>query len=201
MDQVHKQIPSFEDKAEALHYFPVFRTWFSLHGLCKLPWNDIIPPSNKTAAEPAKVPEHVENYLWLYEGVTGQKVTIDDLLLQSEKVYNFQRLFNLLMGYGTRATDYPPYRAMGPVTVKEYESRQERYDTSLREDVGIDPQGLTTEEKMAALRQYREQRYEQLVDAVYLRRGWSQNGIPTLETLKRLGLDKLPELVELVSAN
>jgi aldehyde:ferredoxin oxidoreductase len=201
MDQVHKQLPSFEDKAEALHYFPVFRTWFSLHGLCKLPWNDIIPPSNKTAAEPAKVPEHVENYLWLHEGVTGQKVTIDDLLLQSEKVYTFQRLFNLRMGYGTRATDYPPYRAVGPVTVKEYESRQERYDTSLREDVGIDPQGLTTEEKVVALRKYREQRYEQLVDAVYLRRGWSQNGVPTLETLQRLGLDRLPELVELVKAN
>jgi aldehyde:ferredoxin oxidoreductase len=198
MDQVHKQLPSFEDKAEALHYFPLFRTWFSLHGLCKLPWNDIIPPSNKTAAEPAKVPEHVENYLWLHEGVTGQKVTIDDLLLQSEKAYTFQRLFNLRMGYGTRAYDYPPYRAVGPVTVKEYESRQERYDKSLLEDVGLDPKGLTTEEKMAALRRYREGRYEQLVDAVYLRRGWSSNGIPTLETLQRLGLDVLPELVELV---
>jgi aldehyde:ferredoxin oxidoreductase len=198
MDQVHKQLPSFEDKAEALHYFPLFRTWFSLHGLCKLPWNDIIPPSNKTAAEPAKVPEHVENYLWLHEGVTGQKVTIDDLLLQSEKAYTFQRLFNLRMGYGTRAYDYPPYRAVGPVTIKEYESRQERYDKSLLEDVGLDPEGLTTEEKMAALRRYREGRYEQLVDAVYLRRGWSSNGIPTLETLQRLGLDALPELVELV---
>jgi aldehyde:ferredoxin oxidoreductase len=160
MDQVHKQLPSFEDKAEALHYFPLFRTWFSLHGLCKLPWNDIIPPSNKTAAEPAKVPEHVENYLWLHEGVTGQKVTIEDLLLQSEKAYTFQRLFNLRMGYGTRAYDYPPYRAVGPVTVKEYESRQERYDKSLLEDVGLDPKGLTTEEKMAALRRYREGRYE-----------------------------------------
>jgi len=198
MDQVHKQIPTFEDKAEALHYFPVFRTWFSLHGLCKLPWNDIIPESNKTAAEPAKVPEHVENYLWLYEGVTGQKVTIDDLLFQSEKVYTFQRLFNLRMGYGKRATDYPPYRAMGPVTVKEYESRQERYDTSLRDDIGIEPEGMSTEEKMAELRKYREDRYEMLVDAVYHRRGWSSDGVPTLQTLQRLNLDRLPELVELV---
>jgi ABC-type glutathione transport system ATPase component len=125
MEQVHKQLPTFEAKAEALHYFPVFRTWFSLHGLCKLPWNDIIPESNKTAAEPQKVPEHVENYTWLYEGVTGKKVTIDDILFESEKVYNFQRLFNLRMGYGTRQYDYPPYRAVGPVTTKEYESRVE----------------------------------------------------------------------------
>jgi len=197
MEMVHKQLPTFEDKAEALYYFPVFRTWFSLHGLCKLPWNDIIPASNKTAKEPAKVPEHVENYTWLYEGVLGKKVTIDDILLESEKVYNFQRLFNLRMGFGTREHDYPPYRAVGPVTVKEYESRQERYDRELKEDAGIDPEGKTTEEKVAALREYRMGRYEMLVDAVYRRRGWNKNGVPTLETVKRLGID-YPEIVELV---
>jgi aldehyde:ferredoxin oxidoreductase len=197
MDMVHKQIPTFEDKAEALHFFPVFRTWFSLHGLCKLPWNDIIPESNKTAAEPAKVPEHIENYLNLHEGVTGKKVTLDDLMLQSERVYNFQRVFNLRCGYGTREYDYPPYRAMGPVTALEYESRVERYDASLRDDVGVDPAGMSTEAKMAALRQYRENRYEQLVDAVYTRRGWTRNGIPTVAKLKSLGID-FPELVELV---
>jgi hypothetical protein len=31
---VNKQIPTFEDKAEALHYFPMWRTWFGLNGLC-----------------------------------------------------------------------------------------------------------------------------------------------------------------------
>jgi len=200
MELVHKQLPTFEAKAEALHYFPLFRTWFSLHGLCKLPWNDIIPVSNKTAAEPAKVPEHVENYTWLYEGVTGEQVTVDDLLLQSERVYNFQRVFNLRMGYGVRKYDYPPYRAMGPVTVEEYESRQERYDKSLREDVRLDPAGMTSAEKVAALRRYREDRYEKLVDAVYHRRGWTSNGVPTVETLKRLKID-FPELVELVKAH
>ena len=197
MELVHKQLPTFEAKAEALHYFPMWRTWFSLHGLCKLPWNDIIPVSNKTAKEPQKVPEHVENYTWLYEGVTGKKVTIDDIILESEKVYNFQRLFNLRMGYGTRLYDYPPYRAVGPVTAAEYKSRAERYDKSLREDVGCDPAGMTTEEKMAALRRYREDRYEQLVDAVYKRRGWTKNGIPTLNTARRLGID-FPDVVKLI---
>jgi aldehyde:ferredoxin oxidoreductase len=181
-----------------LHYFPMWRTWFSLHGLCKLPWNDIIPESNKTAKEPAKVPEHVENYTWLHEGVTGVKVTIEDLLLQSEKVYNFQRLFNLKLGYGTRKYDYPPYRAVGPVTAAEYESRDERYDTELREQAGIEPEGMNTQAKMAAVRKYRTDRYEQLVDAVYKRRGWDANGIPTLETIKNLGID-FPDVVELVN--
>jgi len=197
MDQVNKQLPTFEDKAEALHYFPMWRTWFSLHGLCKLPWNDIIPEGNDQTDEPAKVPEHVENYTWLYEGLTGKPTTPEDLILQSERVYNFQRIFNLKMGFGTREHDYPPYRAMGPVTVEEYESRSERYDKQLREDVGVDPEGLSTEEKLARLRAYREDRYEQLMDAVYARRGWDRDGVPTLETVRRLGID-FPEVVELI---
>jgi len=197
MELVHKQLPTFEIKAEALHFFPVWRTWFSLHGLCKLPWNDIVPASNKTAAEPAKVPEHIENYCWLHEGVTGQKVTLDDLMLQSERVYNFQRLFNVRLGYGTRKYDYPPYRAVGPVTAKEYESRQERYDKSLQEEAGLDIEGMTTQQKIDALRKYREDRYEKLVDAVYKRRGWTSDGVPNLETARRLQID-FPDVVELI---
>lgn len=197
MDQINNQLPTFEDKAEALHYFPMWRTWFSLHGLCKLPWNDIIPEGNDQTDEPAKVPEHVENYTWLYEGLTGTPVTADDLLLQSERVYNFQRVFNLKMGFGTRDHDYPPYRAVGPVTVEEYESRAERYDGQLEDLVGIEPQKMSTEEKMAALRTFREERYEQLVDAVYERRGWDKHGVPTVATVKRLGID-FPDVMELI---
>jgi len=197
MDMVKNQIPTFEDKAEALHFFPVFRTWFSLHGLCKLPWNDIIPEDNHLEKEPAKVPAHIRNYLDLYEGVTGIPINLDELLLQSEKVYNFQRVFNLRMGTGTRVHDYPPYRAVGPVTEKEYLSRVERYDRDLREKVGVDPEGLTLQEKIFTLRRYRMNQYEQLVDAVYKRRGWNQNGVPTLETVRRLGID-FPEVVELI---
>ena len=197
MDMVEKLLPTFEDKAEALHYFPMWRTWFSLHGLCKLPWNDIEPPDNKETDEPAKVPEHVENYTWIFEGTTGVPTTPQDLILQSERVYNFQRVFNLRLGFGTREHDHVPFRAMGPVTVEEYESRQERYDKQLREEVGVDPQGLSTQEKLAKLRAYREDRYEQLIDAVYKRRGWDRHGIPTLETLKRLHID-FPEVVALV---
>ena len=54
MDMVNNQIPTFENKAEALHYFPMFRTWFGLQGFCKLPWNDIEPEDNRQTAEPAK---------------------------------------------------------------------------------------------------------------------------------------------------
>ncbi|MCD6557373.1 MAG: hypothetical protein J7K64_09285, partial [Bacteroidales bacterium] len=197
MDMVNNQIPTFEDKAEALHYFPVFRTWFGLQGLCKLPWNDIEPQNNAETDEPAKVPEHVDNYVEIYKAVTGNDFSKEELILQSERVYNFQRIFNLRMGFGTRKHDAQPYRAAGPVTVEEYESRQERYDKQLKELVGVDPEGKSTEEKLALTRKYREDRYEKLLDAVYLRRGWTNNGIPKIEYLKKIKMD-LPELIETV---
>ncbi len=197
MDQVHNLLPSFKDKAEALHYFPMWRTWFSLHGLCKLPWNDISPENNKQTKEPAKVEEHVENYTWIHQGVTGIPTTTETLLDQSERVYNFQKVFSMRMGRVGRQHDYPPYRAMGPVTKVEYESRQERYDEQLKRLLGIDPTVLTTEEKMKRLREYREAQYEKLMDAVFERRGWDKNSIPTPEKLKALGMD-LPELLEVV---
>jgi len=197
MDMVNNQIPTFKDKAEALHYFPMWRTWFGLVGLCKLPWNDIEPADNAQTDEPAKVPEHVRNYCDLFAGVTGVKVTPNDLILQSERVYNFQRVFNLRMGYGRRKHDAIPYRSAGPVTQEEYDSRAQRYDEQLREKVGIDPEGMSTAEKVKALRAFREEQYEKLCDAVYVRRGWTSDGVPTVETLNRLGIDS-PEVVEIV---
>jgi aldehyde:ferredoxin oxidoreductase len=197
MDMVNNQIPTFEDKAEALHYFPMFRTWFGLVGLCKLPWNDVEPESNQDADEPAKVPEHVDNYVTIYKAVTGKDFDKEELIRQSERVYNFQRIFNLRRGYGTRKFDAQPYRAAGPVTIEEYESRADRYDKQLKEIIGWDPEGKTTEEKMAKHREHRELQYEKLLDAVYKRRGWTKNGVPKIDHLKSLGMD-LPELIELV---
>jgi len=200
MDIVNKQLPTFEDKAEALHYFPMWRTWFGLHGLCKLPWNDVEPADNRTrylGIEAAKIPEHVRNYCDLFAGVTGIEVALEDLILQSERVYNFQRVFNLRMGFGRREHDAIPYRSVGPVTVEEYESRAQRYDTQIEEFVGIDPEGLDTAEKVRILRAYREEQYEKLCEAAYKRRGWSSDGVPTIETLKRLRID-FPDVVKIV---
>jgi aldehyde:ferredoxin oxidoreductase len=202
MDAVNNQIPTFEDKAEALHYFPMWRTWFSLNGLCKLPWNDVEPADNRTrygGIEAAKVPEHVLNYVELFTGVTGRTdvKTGEDLIRISEVVYNFQRIFNLKMGFGTREHDAIPYRSAGPVTDVEYESRAERYDQQLSELAAIDPAGMSTEEKRLALRHYREDQYEKLIDAVYKRRGWNENGIPTLKHVRELGID-FPEVIELI---
>jgi len=200
LDMVHNFMPTFEQKAEALHWFPMFRTWFSLCGLCKLPWNDIVPEDNKDTAEPAKVMKHVQWYAEYFTSVTGIESTPDDLITASESVYNFQRVFNLKMGYGRRQHDRIPYRAMGPVTAEEYESRAERYDKQLIEKHEEDITGKTTAEKMAVLRKYREKQYKKLQDAVYKRRGWTDDGIPTIATVRRLGID-FPEVVEILRKN
>jgi aldehyde:ferredoxin oxidoreductase len=201
MDMVNKQIPSFEDKAEALHYFPMWRTWFGLNGLCKLLWNDVEPEDNGESGAPAKVPRHVQGYCEFVAGMTGKEVKPEDLILQSERVYNFQRLFNLKMGFGRRAHDAIPYRAQGPVTAAEYESRQERYDKQLKEEAGVDPAPLSLDQRRAALRAYREDRYQKLCDAVYKRRGWTSDGIPTLAKVRALGIDQVEGVVELLKAN
>lgn len=197
MDMVNNMIPTFENKAEALHYFPMFRTWFGLAGFCKLCWNDVEPADNAKHPEPNKVPEHVDNYVTIFKAVTGREFDKEEMIKMSERVYNFQKIFNIRMGFGLREHDAQPYRACGPVTAEEYLSRQERYDKQLAEIYSIDPTTLTLEEKMAKLREYREDRYEKLLDAVYFRRGWNKNGVPTIEHLQKIGMD-LPELIEVV---
>ncbi len=197
LDMVHNYMPSFEQKAEALHWFPMFRTWFGLCGLCKLPWNDVVPEDNYQEAEPAKVLRHVRWYAEYFSAVTGRAAGPDDLIRMSEAVYNFQRVFNLRMGYGRREHDGIPYRAVGPVTALEYEDRAEHYDRELREHCGESIEGKSVQERARMLRRHREERYQRLVDAVYARRGWTRDGIPTLATVKRLNID-FPEVVELL---
>mgnify|MGYP001297487038 CR=1 FL=1 len=160
-------------------------------------WNDVEPEDNPKTSEPAKVPEHVQNYVNLFNGVTGKNIDKDSLIRASERVYNFQRVFNLRLGFGTRQHDIPPYRSVGPVTNEEYESRVDRYDKQLKEKIGVDPAGKSTTEKVKITREFREKQYQMLVDAVYKRRGWTENGIPKLELLKDLGID-FPEVVAVV---
>ena len=199
MDMVNKQLPTYEDKAEALFYFPNFRLWFSLQGLCKLPWNDIEPEDNglrHKGIEAAKIPEHLQNYLDIYTAITGKPLDREGLILQSEKVYNFERIFNLRMGKGTSEYHHAPDRGLGPVWEDEWNERPDYFDGRLKE-FGVDIEGLSVKEKITLLQKYRRGQWQELKMAVYKRRGWNKNGIPTLETVKRLGLD-YPDVVELL---
>lgn len=198
-DMVRKNLPGFEAKAEALAWFPYWRTWFGLNGLCKLPWNDVVPPDNNENPQTpltlpdarAKIPKHVNWYSDYFSAVTGRKMNPEQLVKNSERVYNFQRIFNVRLGEGLRKGDSNfPYRGMGPVTKEEYESREEKYyHKQLKEEIGIDPESKSIEEKMSILRKFREEQYNKLQDAVYKRRGWSNNGCPTIDKVKELGID------------
>jgi aldehyde:ferredoxin oxidoreductase len=200
MDMVNNAIPMFEDKAEALHYFPMWRTWFGLNGLCKLPWNDIEPVNNAETDEPTKVPEHVQNYVDIQNAVTGWNVNKEELILQSERCYNWQRAMNVWMGRGSRKDDWIPYRSMGPVTETEYLSREDRYDKQLVEKLGLsekDVEKMSIREKMKLLYDHRRDQYQKLADAVYYQRGWAPNGVPTPQKMKQLGMDD-PKMLKML---
>ncbi len=178
-----------EELAEALHSSQLWNSWFSLCGLCGLPWNSL---------DPEKAPARVLSYCGLFEGVTGSGQTPGSLLEMSERVHNFRRVFDLRMGYGTREHDSLPYRAQGPVTEDEYETRRDMYDSQLREEAGTDPESMSAEEKVSALRKHREDRYNRLLDALYRLRGWSEDGVPGREKLEELGVD-FPEVLEVIT--
>jgi aldehyde:ferredoxin oxidoreductase len=197
LDMINQPGASPDAIAEWLHYYPMFRTWFSLVGLCRLPWNDVEPADNGHWGQDApKVPDHVRAYCALFEALTGHALTPDGLIEQSERVYTFQRLFNRRMGGGTIRDDVPPYRAIGPVTADEYRTRSDRYDWQIRETAGLDPGTLTMEDKLAWHRAWRVRRLQDVTAAAYRRRGWNADGVPTIATLQRLGLTE-PELLAL----
>jgi aldehyde:ferredoxin oxidoreductase len=86
---------------------------------------------------------------------------------------------------------------MAPVFMNEYLSRKDYYESYLRDMAKINPDGRSDEEKMALLQDFRRKQYETLTDVVYKEKGYDRNGIPTDETMKRLGFDN-PEFMAIV---
>lgn len=199
IDQLNNEIPTFEKKAVALKWFPLFRTWFNIVGLCKLPWIDVRHPEAKYTEMPQRNMPTVEYYLELVNATLGTEKTLDDLLLESERCYTLHKLINLRQGYGTREHDAIPLRAMSPVFMNEYESRKEHYEKYLVEFAGIDIKDKSDEERLALLRDFRRKQYEKLLDTVYDEKGYDRNGIPTDDLLKKLGMDS-PDFLEIVAS-
>lgn len=189
LDQIKNEMPTFEQKASALRWFPLFRTWFNIVGLCKLPWIDVRHPDAAATEDPSKNMPTVELYLELVNSTLGTEKTLDDLLTESERSYLLHKLINLRQGFGTREHDKIPLRAMAPVFLDEFNNRKEYYKAYLRETVGIDVASKSDEELLKALQDYRKNQYEILTDSVYKEKGYDKNGVPTDETLTRLGFD------------
>jgi len=188
IDQVHKELPTLKDKANALKWFPLIRTWFNATGLCKLPWIDVRNPEAASTDEPAKNLPTLAYYIDYLNATTGSNKTQKDILDDSERLYILQKLINLRHGKGTRVSDQIPLRAMGPVYLNEYESRAEYYDGWLREQVSDSEVPAIPEKKHELLIKKRIEAYQQLCDIVYEEKGFSSDGIPKRETVEKFGL-------------
>ncbi len=189
IDQINNEMPTFKQKATALRWFPLFRTWFNIVGLCKLPWIDVRHPEAVNTDDPAKnLPTIEQCYLELVNATFGTEKTIDDLLEESERCYLLHKLINLRQGFGTRQYDRIPLRAMAPVFSNEFKSRRDYYITYLN-NAGLETNSKSDDELLILLHEYRLNQYEKLTDRVYEEKGFDKNGIPLNELLERLGMN------------
>ncbi|MFB0507397.1 MAG: aldehyde ferredoxin oxidoreductase family protein [Thermodesulfobacteriota bacterium] len=90
--------------------------------------------------------------------VTGWDINLEELLTTGERIFNLCRMFNVREGI-SRVDDALPARLGEPL-----------------------PDGASAGETVSA------EDLEELLDEYYELRGWDKNGIPTPETLARLGL-------------
>ena len=188
IDQVHKEIPTFEDKAAALKWFPLIRTWFNAVGLCKLPWIDVRHPEAANTNNPAQNQPTLAYYVEYLNATVGCNKTVQDVLDDSERLQILQKLINLRQGKGTRSSDLIPLRAMGPAYLNEYEIRAEYYDNWLKEQIGEENFPDNKEERHKLIVELREQAYQLLCDAVYEEKGYNLDGVPLPETVEKFDL-------------
>ena len=104
----------------------------------------------------------------LYTLVTGYEMTSEELKKAGERINNVAKLFNVREGL-TRKDDTLPWKVMNlPIP-----------------DEGPSKGAYVTQEEL-----------DLLLDDYYDSRGWTREGVPTVEKLKELGMDDLMSIVE-----
>jgi len=103
-----------------------------------------------------------------YTLVTGIEMTPEELERTGERINNLGRLFNIREGF-TRKDDHLPPKIMS---------------TPIPDDTVSKGSYITQEE------------LDLVLDDYYATRGWTKEGVPTLEKLKELGLEDLAYIVE-----
>ena len=96
---------------------------------------------------------------------TGLEMSPLDIWTVGERGYNIERLFNIREGL-TRKDDW---------LVDRYFDEQTTRGTPAVQGKSID-----------------REKFKKMIDEYYQHHGWDENGVPTPETLSRLGLDKEP---------
>jgi len=188
IDQVNKELPTFEAKAKALKWFPLIRTWFNAVGLCKLPWIDVRHPDAAKTENPAQNQPTLAYFVQYLNATVGCNKSLQDVLDDSERLYLLQKLINIRHGKGTRLSDKIPLRAMGPAFFNEYQDRSDYYDEWLADQVGEKEVPKTPEARHLLVTKLRENAYKHLCDAVYQHKGYTPDAIPLPETLEKFDL-------------
>lgn len=112
--------------------------------------------------------KELEDMTKLYILVTGIEMTPEEMKRSGERINNVARLFNIREGLG-RKDDTLPYKVMHqPI-----------------QDEGPSKGAYVTQEEL-----------DLLLDDYYMARGWTREGVPTIEKLKELGMDDLIYIVE-----
>ncbi|MFH2119533.1 MAG: aldehyde ferredoxin oxidoreductase C-terminal domain-containing protein, partial [Pseudomonadota bacterium] len=186
--------PSMEDKAKALITYPRVRLGNDNLGLCKLPWVDVFnPASGKMKDTDIYInPASQEIYADFYNGMLGTEMTWQQIFARTDRDINLQRVMNVMVyGKETARQDRIPDRAVGPTDDLLYDAEKEYNDRELAGFLGkpvADVQRLPTAEKREILMKRRQEQLRELIQVYYRARGWSSSGIPTPETLKKIGL-------------
>lgn len=110
-----------------------------------------------------------DDYCKLVEYITGTELSPTEMMDAAERIYTMERMFNIREGAG-RKDDYPP----------------ERYFVDPTPALGLPGFQEKTLDR---------EKYEQQLDEYYQAHGYDNDGIPTPETLERLGLASEPTYI------
>lgn len=142
---------SIEGRAKLVKELQTLRPLMEMFGVCRFPW--------------LEVKLDFENYVKVFNAVTGFNYSKDDLFKISERVWTLTRAFwaREVEDFG-RKYDLPPERVYEPV-----------------------PAGVTKGMHLV------KEKINQCLDEYYKLRGWNSNGIPTEEKLKEVDLGYVAE--------
>jgi aldehyde:ferredoxin oxidoreductase len=163
-------------------------------GLCKLPWVDVFNPDSMKGNHTDIYinPASQELYADFYNGMLGTALTWEQIFEQTDRDINLQRVMNVLsFGSATGERDWIPDRAIGPTEDALYELEKEYNDRQLGGILNLplpEIQRMPTGEKRAALMRHRKEELHQLILVYYRERGWTDAGVPKVETLQQIGL-------------
>jgi aldehyde:ferredoxin oxidoreductase len=186
--------PTFEAKAKAMITYPRVRLGNDNLGLCKLPWVDVFNPESENKKDTDKYinPASQEIYAEFYNGMLGTEMTWEKIFEQTDRDINLQRVMNI-MTYGktTGEHDWIPDRAIGPTDDQIYTVEMDYNDHEVGRILGKpipEISAMNLSEKREILMNYRKEQLRKLIQIYYQERGWNDSGIPTINTLKKVGL-------------